>query len=148
MTTEPTNPRGALAVTVADLLADLALIEQSYDAEPGEPMHPNAPGEDDLFALEQAVARMLAHRSPATAGEALAMAALAFNHFATALEGIPLSKAWVERGHCLLRMALPALDRAIADQTPAVRAIVSREVELAVRQADAAFTPPDEAKAA
>ena len=40
-----------------------------------------------------------------------------------------------------MRMALPVLDRVITDQTPAVRAIVSREVDLAVRSADAAFTP-------
>ena len=66
MTIEPTNPVATPAVTVAALLADLALLDRSMEPEEGEPVYPVPYEYETILATSDEHVALLARRQTTT----------------------------------------------------------------------------------
>ncbi len=140
MTIEPTNPVATPAVTVAALLADLALLEQSMEPEDDTPVYP-APAEyDTLCDLTEGHVALLSHRKPTTAGEALAMLALACGQLCVMQEcrnekNEPAQPELAIIARRLIDAAMPLIAAAMPDLTPAERTVVDAQAGHVLRWA-------------
>ena len=130
MTIEPTNPVATPAVTVAALLADLALLDRSMEPEEGEPVYPVPYEYETILATSDEHVALLARRQPTTSGEALAMLVLAYGQLRQ-WEGSTLQPEgeprWLRSTEWTLRLieaAMPLIAAAVPSLTPVERAVV------------------------
>lgn len=133
------DPHAVPAVTVAALLADLALLDQSMEPEDDASVYP-APAEyEALCDLTAGHVALLSRRKPGTAGEALAMLAVACGQLCTMQEslGTDGKPAQPERAAVARRLvdaAMPLIAAAVPDLTPDERAVVEAQAGHVLRR--------------
>lgn len=141
MTTEATNPHAVPAVTVAALLADLALLDHSLEPEDDGPVYPAEASYDVLEAIVEGHAALLSYRRPATAGEALAMLAMASSqlgvmHECLGTDGKPAQPERAAVARRLIDAALPLIVAAVPGLAAAERAVVEAQAGHVLRRAE------------
>lgn len=140
MSTEAANPHATPAVTVAALLADLALLDRSMEPEDDATVYP-APAEyEALCDLTEGHVTLLSHRRPGTPGEALAMLAVACGQLCVMQEcrgadGKPSQPELAVVARRLIDAAMPLIAAAVPNLTPDERAVVEAQAGHVLRRA-------------
>ena len=132
MTAEPVNPPATPAITVAALLADFGLLYHSMEPEDDSPVYPAEARYDVLGDIAEGHVALLSYRKPATAGEALAMLAVACTQLCVMQEclnesGKPAQPERAVVARRLIDAALPLIATAVPDLTPVERAVVEAQ---------------------